>query len=376
MNRAGILGGALAVMFLLPATAQEPLDGHTFLPLERWGKLEPADEGQRFYAEGRWLECSGSEVLLLDLSEGQRGFFYIDPNSRLQRLLTQDLTPARTNLLRRKSKARLFGTARKVGGRLVVEVSSVEALVSDSERLVAGLNALGMDDPAPYSALAEEAQQLAERYGDDELRALAEAISRRQAQVEAALIDLEDTQAVLDLAKHLQGVKDRLGAIALLARAEVAATEEAQKERLRAQLKALGATQTGGQWRSYEAFKSDEGFVQTADKRWVRPSTIEFTQVILEELEAQKGKLVIVRENPVDAARAANSGRLKRGQNAAEARVAVGMPARVEHRTRKNQLGEEVLWTQWVTEDGRRAYFMNGEVVRAIPADTPWLREQ
>ena len=48
------------------------------------------------------------------------------------------------------------------------------------------------------------------------------------------------------------------------------------------------------------------------------------------------------------------------------------MPARVEHRTRKNQLGEEVLWTQWVTEDGRRAYFMNGEVVR-VELRTDWI---
>ncbi|MEZ6186228.1 MAG: hypothetical protein R3F62_14630 [Planctomycetota bacterium] len=366
--RIWILGAACA----LTASAQEPVDGHTYLPPARWSKLEAQDLGQPFYAEGRWLECSGDEVLLLDLTPEQRGFFHVDPNGRLQRRLTQDLTPDGASLARRKSTVRLFGKAQQVSGKRVLHVEDVTAIPGDAERLIAAMSKLGADDPAPYAALVEEAQALAKRYDDDELRALARLVARRQAHVEAQLLGDDDVEGALALSERMLAANDRLGAISLLARLEVKVQDEAQKARLRKRLEGLGATQTGGEWRSYEAFKTDEGFVQTDDKRWVRKEALELKAVIADELAAQQGQLVIVRDNPVDAARAAKSGRLKRGQNAAEARIAAGMPARVAHETRRNQVGEDVVWTQWVTRDGRRAYFMNGEVVRTFAADDAW----
>ena len=364
--------GALGAAALCVA-AQEPVDGHASLPAERWAKLTAKDVGQALYLDGRWLECSGDEVLLVDFTQEQRGFLYINPNGRLQRRLTQDLTPSGANLIRRKSNARVFGLAKERNGKVVLEVQRVEILPSDAEVLIAKLNELGGDDPAPYAELVAEAERLAKRYDDAELEDLADALARRQAQVEAKLLDLSQTDAVLELAQRMVVAKDKLAAIALLSDADAATDEPQAKQRLRARLVQLGATESGGQWHSREAFKRAEGFWYVKGRGWVHLEELELEAVIKMETKAQRGKLVIVRENPVEAKRAADSGRLKRGQNAAEARIAAGMPVRAAHSKLRNDLGEEVRWTQWILADGRRAYFQNGTIVRTFMPESAWM---
>jgi len=364
--------GALGAAALCVA-AQDPVDGHAFLPPDRWAKLTAEDAGQAFYLDGRWLECSGDEVLLVDLSPEQRGFLYINPNGRLQRRLTQDLTPSGASLIRRKSNARVFGQAKERNGKVVLEVQRVEILPSDAEILIAKLNELGGDDPAPYAELVAEAKRLAKRYDDAELEELGYALARREAQVQAKLVDLGQTDAVLELAQRMVAAKDKLAAIALLSDADKATDDPRAQQRLRTKLEQLGATESGGQWHSKEAFKRAEGFWYVKGRGWVHLEELELEAVIKLETKAQEGKLVIVRENPVEAKRAADSGRLKRGQNAAEARIAAGMPVRTAHTKLRNDLGEEVRWTQWILPDGRRAYFQNGTIVRTFMPESAWM---
>lgn len=374
------LAAACAAVALLAggARAQEPINGHAFLPEASWGKLPASAVGQRLYTEGRWETCWGDQITLF---KGPPGFFFAAAGP-VQRALVKDEVPG-TNppvkLVKERSRVRLFGRADRRGDAVVFVVESLERLIDDVGRLQQAASAAATDADR-LAALAREAATLAEKYDDADLRALAPQLTRQELEVRREAIAPDAFREWLALADRYRAVGDRTTAIAILSHVHGKA-DAALRAQAQARLSSLGAVHMRDGWVTYERFKTDEGFIErkAADgsSRWVKKELAEFEDVVAAEQQLRTGRIVEARVQVVQHGNSAVAGKLERGQTMHEARLAGGQPVAVHHRRapESNDPGARpVLWTQWVFADGRRAYFIGIDdqqsVVVAVKAKT------
>lgn len=389
MTRAVWAALLLGLAAAAPTPAQERADGHQLLPEDQW-RLPAAAAGKRYFVEGRWHEC-WRDTLSLFRAEGSRDLLKVQPGSALQlALATNELTDG-TKLVPERSRVRVFGTAERQGGKVVLAVTRVDRLEDDDVRLRRALEALGdRADADALAGLAREVRALGEQFGDPTLRALALEASRREVSARLEALGADDHAGALALADRMAAAGDRDGAIELCARVEgggAPAAREAARERLAR----LRAVQAGGRWVAFEAYKRAEGFVlrppledhktpqglssrivEGAAPRWVRRELAELEEARRAELELRLGGIVEVRSNPGEMLAQAQARRLARGQSLAEARLAAGAPVVVHHLRALDSEQRDALWTGWAFADGRRAYFLNGELITARAQGDPW----
>lgn len=376
-----LLPALAAVALAAPASAQEPINGHTFLAE---GSYAQAAAGQRYYVEGRWETCWGNQVSLFK-SGAQPGFFLAADGPVQQALVNDEVPGARpkVTLVKEKSRVRLFGRAERRGNAVVFVVESVERLIDDVGRLQQAAGGAG-GDPDRLAALAREATTLAEKYDDADLRALSTQLIRQELELRRERVGPTDFAGWLALADRYRGVGDRTTAIAVLSHVHGNCPDAALRGQAEARLGTLAAVHTRDGWVTYERYKTDEGFIErkAADgsSRWVKKELAELEDAVAAEQKQRTGAIIEARVQVVQHGNNASAGKLERGQTMHEARLAAGPPVSVCHQ-RGPESGDagakQVLWTQWVFADGRRAYFIGMDdqpsVVISTKAKTdPW----
>ncbi|MGE4144016.1 MAG: hypothetical protein AB7N76_25520 [Planctomycetota bacterium] len=352
----------------------------SYLPEERWAKLGAADAGKRYYVVGRWLQVYGDGILLYKSPFDTRNFLKLTSAPILKDQLTKGMTGDRVGLEKKRSVVAVCGV---VDGR-ALDVKWVAALPSDHDQFEQRLNALGKDADK-IADLARECAAQAGRYEDQDLRGLVMLIIRRELEVRQAALDPKDHAGRMALAARWRAeLNDAAAAIdqySLVREAEDAPAE--LHEKALEQLRALSAVrvrtdQKNWRWVTYDDFKRSEGFIrrQQGGKDgpvvWIRREQAELFDAIAGELERQKGQLDPPRTDPVNCAKAARSGKVRRGQTFAEVHKAAGFPAQVYHLKRPLQDNPDAVWTQWILPDGSRVYFVNGWVISRQNRGDPW----
>lgn len=365
---------SLGLLLAAPALAQDepPPADHQLVPPEQWGKLPASAKGQKLYVEGRWHQCFGEKVLLWR-SPASNGFLLVQKGTPLHDRLVKDRDSRNTPLKAGKSTVRLEGEAVVQGATCAIQLLRVIKLADDLELLRARLEQLS--DPEAMAALAREALALAERWGDDELRAFANQVVQRELHARRKDLAPGDAAGAEALGLRMLEVGDRQGAIQVLGEAERAATGPA-KQRLRERLAGMEAVETHGTWMTRAEYRREEGFLER-NGEWVRREVVELEEVREAELKSQKAEVgvVLVRGNGHALGKDAEAGRLSRGQTLAEVQLAAGLPAVSRHLEAPDPLGRPATWSQWILGDGRRVYFLNGEVIKVLAAKEPWPGE-
>jgi hypothetical protein len=366
-----------ALLLLLPAASraqdEAPPADHQLVPPAQWGKLPASAAGQKVYLEGRWHECFGDKLLLWR-TPAASGFLLVDKGTPLHERLVKNLDSRNQQLKPGKSTVRVEGKAVAQGQACAVQVTRVIKLTDDMERLRARL--AGLEKPDQMAALAQEATSLAERWADEELRALAQLVVQQELHARQRDLKPGDAASAEALGQRMLDVGDRDGAIQVLGQAEQTSSGAAQ-QRLRKRLASMGAVETHGAWMSGEQYRREEGYIDR-EGGWVRRELIEMEEARARELKNQKAEVgvVLVRGNGHALGKEAEAGKLARGQTMAEVHLAAGLPTSARHLDAPDPLGRPATWTQWVLEDGRRVYFLNGEAISILPASTPWPGQQ
>ncbi len=371
MSRAVFLRALLPAVAALAlaapgARAQEPINGHTFLPEANWGKLPASAAGQRFYTDARWETCWGDQVTLF---KGPPDFF-VAADGPVQQALVDDRIPG-TNppvrLVKGKSRLRVFGRAERRGALTVLVVESAQPLIDDVARLQQAAAAVARD-PERLAALAREAATLGEKYDDTDLRSLATQLTRQELEVRREAIAADAFAEWLALADRYRALGDRVTAIAVLSHVHGESDDAGLRGPAQARRGSLGAVETREGWVTYERYKSDEGFIERTAKdgssRWLKKEQAELEDVVVAEQLLRTGAIVEARVQVVQHGNNAAAGKLERGQTMQEARLAGGPPVSVHHQRapESNDAGARpAVWTQWVFADGRRAYFIGLE---------------
>lgn len=374
MRTASRLALLLLGLSIAPAVQAEddpPPAGAQLIAPTEWGKLN-APKGQAVYAEGRWHQCFGEKILMWK-APASNGFFLVQKGTPLHDRLVQDKDSRGEPLKAGKSTVRLEGTVGVQNGANVVLVQRVVKLTDDLSRLQAKLETL--TEPEALAQLAREAQAQGERWSDDDLRAFAKQVVQRELHARRKLLTAGDVAGAQALGQRMLEVGDRQGAIQVLGDAEHAASG-AGKQRLRELLAGIDAVETHGTWMPRDEYRREEGFLKRGEE-WVRREVVELDQVRQAELESQKADagVVLVRGNGHALGKDAEAGRLSRGQTLAEVQLAAGLPLQSRHLEAPDVLGRPATWTQWVLEDGRRVYFLNGEAIAIVSAKQPWPGE-
>jgi len=368
--------------FASPAQAQKT----KFLPLpeDRWDDLNAGDVGKAVSLDGRWEQVYGAYVLLYKPAADIKGLLFIQQGA-LKDNLTRDLSTDNERLERKQSMVRVNGFVRSARGRVYIHVEEVHKLPDEDQQFRERLAQLG-DDPATIQALGEECAQRAARYDDARLAAVTREILARELEVRRAGLQADDHAQRLQLAKrYLEEVKAPRGAIELYAEVVESGTaadaERHQGEAGLQRLQAIRTRQVGPKgevswsWVPYAEFKASEGFIErTQDGRttWVRQELAELEDARAAELQRQKGRIDPPRLDPRKAVNDARAKRLSRGQTFAEVRRAAGLPVRVLHVIAAFDAVPDAVWSQWILSDGRRAYFLSGELISFQAADQPW----
>lgn len=243
--------------------------------------VEPPDLARRSDLIGREVVVDG-RVRLFQLHRG-RGFDEIllresDVIFRLPpRLIYRDAPSQRV--------AKIQGTLRKEGSQLVVDVSSVQLLPSDQERLNRGIAALEPRDQKTRLAWARWASRRAEIYQDQELASKARQLRTEAIRMEAESPEAERPSVAMGLAEQARqlGLDEPLASAlahrAFQARARDARTPE-ELDALAAEVaRFLPASQTpkpgdAGRWQAayendpYAAYlQADEQARQVLDRQ-------------------------------------------------------------------------------------------------------------
>lgn len=377
---------ALVLAALAPARAQErpPIREHTFLPEEDWARLGPEHVGKKLYLEGRWEELYGDWALLWKGPIVTRGLLWVPANSAIKLVLSRDRDSANEPLTSKISSVRVFGEGVKAGDdRVLIKVSRVDKLPEEDQQFLERLQAVGADADA-IQRLAKECAERAKRFDDARLREVARSISRRELEVRAAALAPDDHAGRLTLAQRsLDEADDPHGAIELFGAivesegvpAQVHARAVERLEQLRA-VRTL-TTDGGVEWVAYDVYKREEGFILRADTSgtptWMSREVVELHLARDAELARQQQKIELPRSNPIKHLKDAEAKVVERGQTFPEVRLAGGFPVVVRHERGGSFLGEESsVWSQWILADGRRVYFVNGEVISWKAATDPW----
>lgn len=376
----------VALAALAPASAQErpPIREHAFLPEEDWGRLGPEHVGVKLYLEGRWEELYGDWALLWKGPIATRGLLWVPANSAIKMVLSKDRDSANEPLTSKVSSVRVFGEGvQAANDRVLLKVSRVDKLPEEDQQFLERLQAVS-GDPDAIQRLAKECAERAKRFDDARLREVARTISRRELEVRAAALAPDDHAGRLTLAQRsLDEADDPYGAIELFGAIvesqgvapQVRARAEERLEQLRA-VRTLGP-EGGVVWVAYDVYKQAEGYILRPDTSgaltWMSREVVELHLARDAELARQQQKIELPRSNPIKHLKDAEAKVVGRGQTLAEVRLAGGLPAVVRHERGGAFLGEQSsVWTQWILRDGRRVYFVNGEVISWKAASDPW----
>lgn len=375
MRAASILGSLLAALACsLPAMAQEVVDGHRRLAESEWGRLSASLANQQLFLDGRWVECHGDKVYLYK-AEQLNGLLLVQQGSELWNRLVADRDADGQQLVKRRSAVRVFGRAQRRGNDCVLMVTRVQKLEDDDARFLTRLAGLGAD-PDAIHRLGEEVAAAAARYDDPRLRDALQRVRTRELQVRQQLLSPEDHEGALQLGRRMEELGDRLGAIRLYADLEGRSPLGPVRDAARERLVALNAILDRGAWIPFEEFKRAEGFLERKlpDGRveWVSRQRAELEQVRLRELADKSLEAAVPRTDARQHGVDAEAGRITRGQTLTEVRRAAGMPVEVQHLRAPDRQDAPALWTQWVLADGRRVYFLRGEVIAVISPDVAW----
>lgn len=356
-----------SVLLLLcaPALAQEV----PVLPEAQWGKLPASAAGQKYAIEARWDEIFGERVILWRC-EALRGVIVAPQGSPIQERLVRNRDTANEPLVPKKSRIRLECVAVAQGQGCLLRVSTVRKLPDDVTVQKEKLSKAS--GPDAIAALVNETKALAERWDDDALRALASEMVAKELTARRAALKPGDVKAAEALGQRMLDVGDKDGAIQVLGEAERAATA-GDRAGLRSRLQAMGAVETNGAWLSRSDWRKKEGYVQRGGE-WIKAERIELEQAREVELEKQAADVgvVLVRGNGHACWKDAEQGKVVRGQTEAEVHLAAGLPVRAAHLEAPDRDKRPARWSQWVLADGRRVYFLNGEVISIYAADQAW----
>jgi hypothetical protein len=360
------LASLLLVGLASPGVAQaQAIDGHQRLTEEYWGsdKLSQRAAGRQYYLDGRWGGVAGDFVGLFPQLPGR---FLIVPDGQLKESLISGELPVDDGVIRlerRLSRVRVFGTARADGRGCLLDVTRIVKIPDDLQRFRDELRQAGRD-PDAIAALIERVRQAAETYDDDEVGALAHQFGLQLLDLRVELLAPDDFAGALALADDLVAERPQQ-AVRLLAHVEANGSGFHQQVAGR-KLADLGAIQSGDTWILLNAFKRSEGFIQR-NGRWVRREHAEFDDQIQAEIDLQTGQVQLIRDNPVRHMQSAERGQVVRGQTMPEVRRAAGLPEFTEHRPGAHpQTQTDTTWTQWLMADGRRVYFVGGEVFATL----------
>ena len=380
------IGGSLLFVSLLtsPGWAQEPIDGHQFLPESEWRSLPASAAGNRYYVEGRWNGIRLEDVSLYKANT--EGVLFVKARTPVQGYLAGDKDSSRTRMEKRHSTVRLFVTAEAQGNRCVLWINKARKLEDDAVKYGRTLDELPSEvTPEAIHDLAEEIRARAARYDDQELAEVAQRAVQLELHARRSGLSKDDYDGALALAERMVEVGDEDGAIQVLSDFEEDA-DNATKLKLRQQLRRMGAVNSGGKWLPFTEFKRREGFIRRPGEGsdgWVRQEWAEFQAVIDGERKLQEQMVVPARKNELRHYRDAEQGRIVRGQTMAEVRLAVkGQLPKLANHVRALAPGptaaRTALWSQWVLEDGRRVYFLDqgsgGEVIAFKAAQAAWPR--
>lgn len=395
-HRAICLGLALGLGLAWSDTveaADPKIKGYDFLPEAKWGELKNKDVGKKYYVEGRWLEFYRPGISFYKRND-MRKFLIIPgtPDDPLYEQVVKGEDSLGNKLQKKESMVRVFGVGQRQAGRIVLRVDRVDKLPDEHTIFLAKLDAAG-DDLDELLELGRECAARAKLMEDKKLEAVADRITQQELKSRVAQVKGEDFQGLMKLGERYEKELEDLPA-AIMIYGKVVEDPRAPKAIKRAALKWLydreamrmrvenKSGKEEGRWVTYSEFKHMEGFVfrrarpkaasEWARKdRWIRKEWAELEDARALEMNIRRGKVVAVRTNLHQHAKAATDGRVERGQNFVEVNRAVGSPKLVNHW--KGVLeGKAVIWSQWVLETGGRIYFVDGEVISTKTAGEDW----
>lgn len=347
-----------------PAGAQEL----QLLPESQWGKLPASAAGQAWAVEARWDEIFGEKVILWRC-EALRGVLVVPKGSPIQERLVRNRDTPGEQLVPKKSRIRLECVAVAQGQTCQLQVKRVLKLPDDVDVQREKLGKAG--SPEAIAALVDETKALAERWDDEELRGLVKEMVAKELSARRGALKPGDVAGAEALGLRMLEVGDRGAAIQVLGEAERAATGPV-RERLRTRLASLGAVETSSAWLSRPDWLRKEGYIERGGQ-WVKAERVELELAREAELDRQSKSVGIelVRGNGHACWKAAEQGKIERGQTMAEVHLAAGLPVRAAHADAPDRDKRPARWSQWVLADGRRVYFLNGEVISIRAADQP-----
>jgi hypothetical protein len=395
--RTGVATLALLACLCAPAGAQDerypPIDGYEHLPEARWGKLKNPDLQRKFYVEGRWLGFWRPGIRFWKNEE--TGKFLLvpgNPGDPIFDQVTLDRDSRDRKLEKKRSMVRIFGTPQRHAGRIVLLVDSLERMQDEHVQYKIWLQQAEGDLEA-LRRLGAEARQRAKAMDDPQLAEVADSITKRELAARAGGASEKDYPKKLELAQRYDTeLQDPRTAIRLYGEVREARDApralRAKADRLLKRRNAVRLrSKSGYQWVTYSTYKHSEGFIyrQARDRtgapswsrraRWVTREWAEFEDAREEEMVKRRGGVQIVRNNGMQHAEAALRGEVERGQNQVEVLRALGEPVLVNHAVGEVE-SKQAMWTQWVSSNGSRIYFLDGEVISFKTDGEPWPQSE
>lgn len=379
MRSSRLAAGALVLVAVCaaPAAAQQPetLEGHQVVSDAQFAALPPSTpDGQKFSIVYAKFHKQFNEFLKLANAPASLQERLLVRDARLRALLNQNRDshddPARPLTLR--GNLQVIGTGKRAGQAYVLEVSRVLVLESDLEHARRRVAALPPRDARSRQELSKYIQGRLQRYYQD---AMADQVERRelvaimrQLEEDVRTIELEQlpplpggAETHIDFGRRYQALNVLSG---VADHPEVSADMRARAEQ--ALEHDLKAQRYLGRWYRYEDFKDLVGFAQVGDG-WAPRERAEFVQTA----EAEKRRL-LKNEEPISVlpeSLLAKSKEVVRGMNKDMAlAILQAYPVRVDRL--REQLGQsspkQVVFEQWVMENGQRIYFVNGLVFQKV----------
>jgi hypothetical protein len=319
---------------------------------------------------GRYVEIVGSSLR-----------FYLEPGSALGKALNADRDGAGSVLQKGVSNILLQGRVRvasKELGRLeagqpIVLVARLTKLPDDIPRFVAeaALARAQRDSAGALRAVAERARAFAERYESKALAAWSYGPDRESLELIAESLEPADLEGRLSLAeRYVLWLADTRAAVAVLDGLALGGVSGGG--RVERRLAELGARFHGGHWLSLEDYRRVHGYVRRAsggETVWVKRERAELLDASAEHIAAGARAVArFARGDPL---------RLREGmsrEQVVSARLSgrrLGFADRVDRILVRT--GERARsYVQWVYEGGVRLYFVDGHLMKIVPATRPF----
>jgi len=375
------LAVAATLLWAAPAAAQRPerREGYQEITPARFLEL-PVNfpDGEKFTLTYVKFNKQFEEVLKLsDHPELDDLLLVRDPD--LRRRLEGNVDAEGAPIRAGRTNLQVFGRGeRQPGGRYALVVDRVVALESDPARVRRRVEALGPDDRRGRLALARWIrEEVYPTNADEEQRAALVAIVRRLVG-EAREIQRRSLPPLPGGAEAwiAFGLEHDVAEPVIDAWADER-VPEALRDRAAAALRdELGSRRYLGEWVTYAEYKRRLGYVQDDDGDWVRAVRQRFIERCTAERQRLKGGGVIEVLSEVLLHKARAKGEVVKGMTkdmvlGTPRSTPAGRPLspapvyvdRIRERRRNAQGGfDELVWEQWVMEDGLEVLFYEGLV--------------